>query len=188
MFRRFWNWITGKKPEFTAPDDLIEIARDSMYYAKTQIARIERIKDKELDGYLVTVEATAVINGIACWYDKRWSSYVGGTCKDLKSGRVCITVAHYKGQPNRIHKPTLDHEMGHGWLFGKGIYGHDPRFDGSFDGWAESRRATGVSIDGRAPPPEPTHIDYVDGAGLHTHIDIVAAPVYAGADGGTANA
>ncbi len=44
---------------------------------------------------------------------------------------------------DRYDVPTLKHEKGHHHLSAYGIYGHDPRFDDHFEGWRETRHATG---------------------------------------------
>ena len=182
MFQRLWDWIRGKKPKFYFPAGYEAEGRAALERAGLIVRGVIKLP-KRLGGNLYFVKAHGRMGGVSYFYHPKWPGWpVAGYCQQRGGGKVDIVVA------DPPDGGTVLHEFGHGWLFQAGIYGHDPRFDQHFEGWAETRRATGVTVGGREPPPLPTHIDTVDTDGLHTHIDIIAAPVYAGADGGTANA
>ena len=179
LFQRLWDWIRGKHPEFQFPAVVRQAGEAAQDYAYGAIRPKERLPGR-LEGSLVLREAGAVINGIPCWYDERWQAYVGGVCTQRSGGRVEITIAHRNGQPGMVHIPTVRHEFGHGWLFCRKIYGHDPRFDAVFDGWRETRQTTGVSMGtGWMHVQTPESIDMVEADGTHTHVDLVSLPVVA---------
>ena len=176
IFQRFWDWIRGKKLRFSFPPEVEAAGRHAMAYARGAVRPTVKVPS-DLGGNLYLVEAAAIVSGLPVFHHAAWPGwYIAGLCQDKGGGKVAITVAHRRGNRAAVDAGTIRHEFGHGWLFQRKIYGHDPRFDAAFAGWAETRRATGVTVGGREPPPVPTHID------------IVAAPVMAGADGGTANA
>ncbi len=99
------------------------------------------------------------IGGIWAWREPLWNmAWILGLCVDGNPTETHIGVNPATGK--EWDMGTKRHEKGHARLFRHGIYDHDPRFDTSFEGWAESRRASGARFAGifqRVKKRPPTH-------------------------------
>ena len=171
-----WRWDRG--PDLDWPDGLESLGKQSYAQAKhivgTYVARVKR----EMDCVIQTIEAQAVIGGIYCFRVAQWpGAWIGGFCRKVSSKECLVVVGHAKGNAIMIHLGTFIHELVHLILFAMGIYGHDSRLDRYVDGWADSRKATGVLYTATFTGPEEISIDQVevleDGTEVRTHYDHV---------------
>ena len=183
--------MTGRQPVMHYPPEIEDACRKALEYARICIRKFENTPFN-IGGNIRTVECQTVYRGIPIFGLAQYPGFdIAGVTSDRPGWDVEILLGHKRGDPSAIHYPTACHEGGHGygfkvwerflWVFKRKhpIYGHDSRWDDMFEGWKETRDATGVSVGGPPPLAKATHIDYVDKAGNFSHADIVSYPVIA---------
>jgi len=124
------------------PTEINSIANGCKNEAQAKIQSTGKGLKMKSDCYVTERPGAANINGVWCWYDARWKTYIGGLCNGASIQIGC--------NPNNradINSPILTHEMAHYWLMTNFKNSkHDPIYDNMFVNWKMSRDVTGSSI------------------------------------------
>ncbi len=132
------GWLSKDKDFVTAPREARSHAIKAYTYAKNVSERVlGKAADRKV--LLIMVPTERLIAGIPAFQHIAYPGEWLYGLYDIQRRIVWIGIT----SDGRYCVYTLKHEKGHHQLSIHGIYGHDPRFDDHFEGWRETRHATG---------------------------------------------